>query len=84
MSHKEVQVFGEVFLNIQNIFFEDNFFNRIKLKFSLSRSKVMSKNLRKQFSKNDEKRVTKLNTFVFEKLNEKIILFIKECRMYFH
>ena len=30
VSHKEVQVFSEVFLNIQNIFFKDKFFNRIE------------------------------------------------------
>ena len=56
MSHKEVQVFDEDFLNIQNKFFKHNFFNYIedqlrfwylKLKISFSRSKNMSKSLRK-------------------------------------
>ena len=30
VSHKEVQVFDEDFLNIQNIFFKNNFFNLIE------------------------------------------------------
>ena len=30
VSHKKVQVFDEVFLNIQNIFFKKDFFNRIE------------------------------------------------------